>query len=142
MLHTARVARAIQSTILTDDGITTSVRCPGSVPQKAAYRFTCFAALAVGSYPMYVVEQGSHGSLVYSSHAPLRTLDSSRIERAIEAAVRRRRRRLRSVSASCPRPILQEPGLAFTCVATYRGGSTSFSVTETDARGDVSITGR
>jgi hypothetical protein len=139
-MNTAKDEQAIRATILSHNGVRTTVTCPKRVTVKSGYRFTCSAALAVGAYPMYVVEDNSHGAVTYANHAPLRVLDSYTIERAIESAIRHQRH-LRS-TAVCPKPILQAAGLTFTCTATFKDGSTVFSVTETDSDGHVSFVGR
>jgi hypothetical protein len=139
-MPTTNVARAIQDTILRQNGVRTKVACPSRVKAQSGYRFTCLAALAVGAYPMYVVEQNAHGAVTYVNRAPLRVLDSYTIERAIEHAIGRQKHL--KARAICPNPVLQTPALSFTCKATFKGGSTLFSVTETDASGDVKFVGR
>jgi hypothetical protein len=139
MMATGRVAAAIEQSILAQDFAQTHVTCPARVPVKAGYRFTCHAALPVGSYPMYVTEQGTHGETIYSDATPLRTLDTQTIERGIQAAIKKRRHVTSTVV--CPGPVLQAAGLKFTCLATYRGGHTTFHVTETDGLGHVTSVG-
>jgi hypothetical protein len=139
-MGTTKVAQAIQATILSHNGVHTTVSCPKRVTVRSGYRFTCSAALAVGAYPMHVVENNSHGAVSYSNLTPLRVLDSYTIERAIESAIRHQRH-LKS-KVECPKPILQTAALSFTCTATLRDGSNVFGVTETDSYGHVTFVGR
>jgi hypothetical protein len=138
-MNTAEIERAIEATILARDGVHTTVTCPERVTVKSGYRFTCSAALAVGAYLMYVVEDNTRGSGTYSSHTPLRVLDSYTIERAIQSAIKHQRHLTASVV--CPEPILQSAALSFSCSAALRGASTEFAVTETDSDGHVTIVG-
>ena len=140
-MGTTKVARAIESTILSDNKVHTKVTCPTRVTAKAGYRFTCLAALFVGAYPMHVVVKSAHGVFSYANHTPLRVLNSYTIERAIEDAIKRQRHVKSSVV--CPKPVLQSSGLTFSCSATLtKGGKTVFLVTETDASGHVKFVGR
>jgi hypothetical protein len=139
-MNTAKIERAIASTILAQKGVHTTVTCPKRVTVKSGYRFTCSAALAVGAYPMYVVEQNAHGAVNYSNRAPLRVLDTYTIDRAIEDAIRHQKHLKARVV--CPKPVLQGAALRFRCTATFKGGSTVFDVTETDSDGHVTFVGR
>jgi hypothetical protein len=140
-MGTTKVAKAIESTILSHNSVHTKVTCPTRVTAKTGFRFTCLAALAVGDYPMYVVVKSPHGVFTYSNHNPLRVLNSYTIERAIEDAIKHQKH-LKS-TVTCPKPILQSTGLTFTCTAKLqKGGQTIFSVTETDASGHVKFVGR
>jgi hypothetical protein len=134
------IEHAIAKSILTQDAVKATVRCPRNAPVKAGYRFQCTARLAVGTYPMFVVEQNGKGGVAYANHTPLRTLDSQGVARAIQKAIEKQRH-LRA-TVHCPTPILQAKGLAFTCTAKLAHGSTPFSVTETDSRGHVKFIGR
>jgi hypothetical protein len=139
-MDTATVEQAIQTTILSQKGVHTIVSCPNRVTVKSGYRFTCSAALAVGAYPIYVVEDNTHGAVTYSNHTPLRLLDSYTIERAIESAIRHQRHLTATVA--CPKPILQTAALTFTCTARLDGRNTVFDVSETDSDGHVRFVGR
>jgi hypothetical protein len=66
-------------------------------------------------------------------------LDTERVERAIENSILQKRKLVASVS--CPSNIERKKGKRFRCVATYRGGSTPFLVTQRDDRGSVNYVG-
>ena len=51
-LDSAKVERAIASSILHEHGLSTSVACPSKVVQQAGHVFTCTARLDVGTYPV------------------------------------------------------------------------------------------
>ena len=133
-LHTAKIAQAIEATILTQYGVQTTVTCPTTVPEKAGYHFACVAGLTVGAYPMNVIEHGTDGRVSYTGAAPLQVLNSKAIETAIAAAMRKHHLK---ATVSCPQPVLQASGLSFACTATYKKGAAVFTVTETDGDGHV-----
>lgn len=140
-LSVARVERAITTSALAEHGVHAAVTCPGDVPEKAAYAFTCTAKLSVGSYPVTVTETNGHGHVRYDGTEPLAALDISKVEHAIVASVAQQRR-LRA-SVSCPGEVLQQAGLVFDCTATIAGrrGLYRFAVTETDDQGHVAYVG-
>jgi hypothetical protein len=135
----AVIQAAIKQSIARQHGIETVVTCPASVPKKAGYRFTCQAALDVGSYPVNVLELNSSGGVSYSNKTPLNILNSQRVAKAIKLAVQQKRHLKASVS--CPSLILQAKGLQFRCAATTKKGTGTFLVTETDRKGNVSFIG-
>jgi len=139
-LVTAPVARAIMQTIQRQWGISTVVECPTHPPRKAGYHFVCVAKLAVGSYPVEVVEINARGGVRYSNSTPLHTLNSQTVELAIKQAIHKQRKLTATVS--CPSPILQQAGLVFTCTATTKRGTSAFTVTETDSQGHVEVVDR
>jgi hypothetical protein len=55
-LKVAGVEHAIELSIHDEHGITAVVHCPSKVPVQDGFRFTCNADLAVGVYPVNVVE--------------------------------------------------------------------------------------
>lgn len=61
------------------------------------------------------------------------TLDSARIERAIEKSILKQRGLHSEVS--CPRGIKQKKGTVFSCAAKLKSGTTRFVVTLDDAHG-------
>jgi len=138
-LNVAGVQRAIELSIHKEHGITTAVHCPAKVPVREGFRFTCKADLAVGVYPLNVVEVTKKGGVRYSSSVPLQVLDSHTVERAIQKAILKERHLHSTVS--CPAPILQEKGLKFTCTATTKKGSGPFTVTEVNSIGGVTFVG-
>ena len=127
-LHTAAVSRAITRSILSERGIPATVACPPQVPVRTGHRFVCMARLAVGEYPVDVIETNGRGGVRYSNATPLRVLDIQRVELAIKEAVRKQRRL--SATIVCPSPVLQQAGLVFTCTATTKKGAAPFVVTE------------
>jgi hypothetical protein len=133
------IERAIAQSILKQRAITTVVRCPTNAPVKTGYRFTCSAALDVGSYTLHVVELNAKGGVSYSNSTPLQTLNYRTVEFAIQEAVRRKKH-LRA-TVSCPKSILQAKGLTFRCTATTKLGTGPFVVTETNSVGHVSFKG-
>ena len=131
---------AIANSILVKHGVHTAVVCPSDVPKKAGQTFTCTAHLAVGAYPVTVVETNDSGHIRYESKQPLIALNTGKVERAIEASIANQRR-LRA-TVSCPAGVLQQSGLTFTCTALVKGKSYTFEVTETDNNGHVRYVGR
>jgi hypothetical protein len=138
-LNVAGVRRAIELSIHKEHGITTVVHCPTKVPVREGFRFTCKADLAVGVYPLNVVEVTKKGGVRYSSSVPLQVLDGHTVERAIQKAILKERHLHSTVS--CPAPILQEKGLKFACTATTKKGSGPFTVTEVNSVGGVTFVG-
>ncbi|HEX3873944.1 MAG TPA: hypothetical protein VHW26_07345 [Solirubrobacteraceae bacterium] len=67
------------------------------------------------------------------SHPPV-TLDTARVERAIEQSILTQRH-IRAV-ASCPSGVLQRKGLTFSCLVTYTRGKATFVVNQLDDRGN------
>jgi hypothetical protein len=138
-LKVAGIERAIELSIRNEHAITTVVHCPSNVPVEDGFRFTCNADLAVGVYPVKVVEVTKAGGVKYSSSAPLAVLDRYTVERAIQAAILKERHLHSTVS--CPGPILQQKGLKFTCMATTKKGTGPFTVTEVNSVGGVTFVG-
>lgn len=134
-LDTARVERAIAESILTEHHLYTLVKCPAGEPQQAGVRFRCMALLTVGSYPVYATETDGDGHVSYRNDAPLRTLDTTRVQSAIVASLRGQRHR--RVQVSCPSGVLQQRGLSFTCTAHVDGANSAFGVVEMDGEGHV-----
>jgi hypothetical protein len=73
------------------------------------------------------------------SSAKPRPLDTERVERAIEKSILQKRHLTASVS--CPSGIERKKGKRFRCLATYKGGRTTFLVTQDDDRGAVHYLG-
>jgi hypothetical protein len=92
-------------------------------------------APAVGIVAIVLVGAGASGC---GSSRP-KILDTERVERAIERSVLQKRHLKTTVS--CPSGIEQKKGLAFRCIATYKGGRTPFLVKEDDAKGSVHYKG-
>jgi len=139
-IGTAAIARAIRRAILAQTGVrTTRVECPPKVPLESGYRLRCVAMLAVGRYPVEVVETNARGGVRYADAKPLRTLDVPLVGRAIARAIRAQRGI--TATASCPSPVRQQAGLMFTCTAVWHAGSAPFTVTETDDDGHVTLVG-
>ncbi len=139
-LNVVPAEHAIASSILVKHGVHTNVVCPSNVPKKAGQAFTCTAHLAVGAYPVTVVETNGNGHIRYESKQPFVALNTGKVERAIEASIVSQRR-LRA-SVSCPPGVLQQSGLTFTCTASVNGKPYPFEVTETDGNGHVKYVGR
>ena len=139
-LDVSSIESAIELTIHSEHGITTVVHCPTNAPIEDGFRFVCNAELAVGSYPVNVVEVNKIGGVRYQSSAPLRVLNTYVVERAIADAILKKRHLHSTVR--CPAPILQQKGLRFTCMATTNKGTTPFTVTEVNSVGGVTFVGR
>lgn len=136
-LPVAGIQRAIKASIIKERGITTVVVCPDGVPRRAGYRFTCLAKLNVGSYAVTVAELNARGNVSYTSSSPLRVIDTATIELAIRRALSRKRHVAASVT--CPREVLQQKGLSFTCSAKTKHGVETFDVVEVDDEGHVRL---
>jgi major membrane immunogen (membrane-anchored lipoprotein) len=68
-----------------------------------------------------------------------KTLDTERVERAIEQSILQKRKLTATVS--CPSGIELKKGKKFRCIATYKGGRTPFLVTQDDDKGAVHYVG-
>jgi len=136
-LNTAKVAVRIEQTITKETGVATTVSCPGSPLAKSGVTFTCVARLAVGDYPVQVTEIDAKGGVRFASATALQVIDSVTIEHAIARSIHRKRHL--SARVHCPAPVLQSPGLSFTCVATSTRATERFTVTEIDTNGHVRI---
>jgi len=141
-LDSAKVERAIATSILKEHDLNAVVACPSKVPQKAGRVFTCAARLDVGSYPVAVTEINSSGQVRYQDDRPLVVLNIAKVQRAIEASVFGQRR-LRA-TASCPSEVLQQAGLVFRCTVVVDGGARRypFVVSEVDNAGHVRYLGK
>ena len=64
-LNTARVARAIQGSILSERHLHASVRCPKNEPLRKNWHFVCFATSSSGQTPFVVTETDGRGSTTY-----------------------------------------------------------------------------
>lgn len=64
-LDTARVARAIQDSILAQRKLRASVKCPSSEPLRKGWHFVCFATTSSGQTPFVVTEVDDRGSTTY-----------------------------------------------------------------------------
>jgi Domain of unknown function (DUF4333) len=134
-LNSVRVERAIADSILRERGLFATVTCPADVPQQAGRTFTCRARLDVGTYPLAVTETNGSGHVRYEDRRPLVILDTAKVQRAIRASILHQRH-LRS-TARCPREVLQQAGLSFSCSAMVKGRSYPISVRELDSAGHV-----
>jgi hypothetical protein len=139
-LDTAPVARAIAHSILVQRDIRTTVRCPPRVPRKAGVKFTCTAALDVGSYPVSATETNGDGRVRYGNPAPLVTLDVAEVQNAIAKSILAERH-LRA-TVSCPAEVIQQAGVTFACTAAVDAARYPFVVTETNGAGHVSYVGQ
>ena len=136
-----KVERAIANSIAKERGLYTTVLCPGAVPQRSGYVFTCNAQLQVGDYPISVTEVDGSGQVRYESSAPLVVLDVAKVQRAIETSVLSERGL--HATASCPAEVRQEAGLSFRCSAAVKGSAQSypFMVSQLDGAGHVRYVG-
>jgi Domain of unknown function (DUF4333) len=139
-LDTKAVAHAISSAIVRQRHVTARVTCPARIPRKAGQAFTCTASFDVGSYAVYVTETNGSGHVRFGNPAPLVLLDTERVERAITTSVLAQRR-LRA-TVICPREVLQQAGIAFSCTATVGSRRYPFSVTEINGAGQVRYEGQ
>jgi Domain of unknown function (DUF4333) len=134
-LDSARVERAIASSVLSERHLRARVVCPSRVPQRSGYRFTCEAHLDVGAYPVAVTETNGSGHVRYENRTPLVVLDTARVQSAIRASILSQRH-LRS-AVRCPQEVLQRAGVVFTCEASVDGRAYPFAVSEVDGAGHV-----
>lgn len=139
-LSTAPVERAIAQSILAQRHVHTRVDCPSTVQRKAGFIFKCTARLNVGTYPVLVTETNGDGHVRYENASRLAVLDSAKVQRAIGRSILSQRHLQSTVT--CPREILQQAGVEFTCTATVGGRAYPFAVTEIDADGHVRYLGR
>jgi hypothetical protein len=139
-LNTVVVERATEASILTERHLHATVRCPSKVPQRAGFVFTCKANLDVGTYPVLVTETNGSGHVRYQNQAPLVILNIARVEHAITQSILSQRHL--SSTVTCPGEVLQQAGIAFTCIATANGRGSPFAVTEVDNNGHVRYIGR
>jgi hypothetical protein len=140
-LDSAKVERAIATSILEQRDITAIVTCPSKVPQTAGHVFTCTARLDVGVYPVTVTETDGDGHVRFQDRRPLATLNVVKVQRAIEASIFSQRGL--HATASCPREVLQQAGVVFRCTAVVAGRARRypFEVTEVDNAGQVRYLG-
>jgi len=141
-LDTARVERAVAASILAQRGLHTTVTCPSEVAIKTGSNFTCDAKLDAGSYPVTVVITNSKGHVRYENRAPLVALNIEKVEHAIAASIAAQRHLKADVT--CPKEVLQQSGITFTCKATVSGSTKSypFEVTQVGNNGRVKYVGR
>jgi hypothetical protein len=139
-LDSAKVERAIASSIRDERGLYTTVLCPSKVVQQAGHVFTCTARLDVGTYPVTATEIGG-GQVRFHDDARLIGLDVAKVRRAIQASVFSQRRKHATVS--CPAEVLQRAGLVFRCTAVIEGAQRRypFIVSEVGNAGHVRYLG-
>lgn len=65
ILNIAKVQRAIQTSILSQRHLNSTVSCPAQVLQQAGIAFTCTATVNGKGYPFAVGEDNSHGHVHY-----------------------------------------------------------------------------
>jgi len=138
-LNTSATERAAAASILAQRHLHVTVSCPPNVPKRAGYAFTCVAHLNVGEYPVQVTETNGSGHVQYQSQAPLATLNTAKVEQAINQSILSQRH-LSSV-VTCPAEVIQRAGIVFTCTATVNGRAYHFAVTEVDGNGHVRYVG-
>jgi len=138
-LDIAMVEHAAAASILAQHHMRVTVRCPEGVPERSGFTFWCSADLEVGSYPLLVTETNGAGGVRYENSAPLVALDIGKVERAISASVRKRRRAAAIVR--CPQEVIQRAGVVFFCTALVDGGFYRVRVLETDGEGHVRYVG-
>jgi uncharacterized protein DUF4333 len=140
-LDSAKVERAIASSIRAERGLYTTVLCPPTVVQQAGHMFTCTARLDVGTYPVTATEIGGGGQVRFHDDARLIGLDVAKVRRAIQASIFSQRRKHATVS--CPAEVLQRAGLVFRCTAVIEGAQRRypFIVSEVGNAGHVRYLG-
>ncbi|MEA2309526.1 MAG: hypothetical protein QOI65_1812 [Thermoleophilaceae bacterium] len=74
-----------------------------------------------------------------SSFDKNKVLDTERVERAIEQSIVEKRKLTAMVT--CPSGVEKKKGLKFRCTAAYKGGTTTFLVTQDDDKGAVHYIG-
>ena len=140
------VGKAISDSIVAQHGVRTPVNCPQDVEDKKGTTFHCAAKLDVGSYDIPATVSDDKGHVTWKSTKPFTLLDIASVESAIRHSIRDQR----DVHASvvCPKHVLQQKGLTFTCKATLaksgkgiKAGTYGFKVTETDDAGHVTYVG-
>lgn len=75
-----------------------------------------------------------------ASSPPAKVLDTAKVERSITDSIKAQRNL--NAQVVCPTGIAQEKGLSFACLATYKGGTTTFTVEQTDDAGNVTYEGQ
>ncbi len=101
-------------------GVPAHVTCPDEVAVKKGETFTCDAHFAVGHVRFTVVETDDKGHVHYEFE-PYKMLDiprlTLRLERMLSKAVGR------PVVVICPQPVVERPGVNFTCQSAKKDGS-------------------
>ena len=146
-LNSAKLERAIAQSVLVQEHVYTRIACPNQIPQKQGHVFTCEALFDVGSYPIPVTEANGQGNVTWNTRTPIALLDISRVVFAIRHTVYIQRG-VRS-NVVCPRQVLQQKGITFTCAvavstgnARVKPGNYTFGVTELNNAGRVGFIGR
>lgn len=139
-LDAHRVDGAVAYQILRTAHAPALVRCPGGLPTRAGYSFTCSASFEVGTAFVRVTETNDAGKLAFRSERPLARLNIARVELAIRASLDARHGGPKA-TVTCPAYVLEQAGLAFTCSAVLARPvrTVVVSVTELDGRGDFRI---
>lgn len=113
-------------------------RTIGPVLPAVARRWLCRSLVAgvLIAASLVVIACGSSGTQTTFNSGSHTTLNSEKIERAIEHSSLDQRGQYAKVS--CPRGVQQKKGLVFSCTAVVpKHGSTRFVVTELDGSGHV-----
>jgi Domain of unknown function (DUF4333) len=141
-LDTTRIEHAVAASILAQRGLHTTVSCPSNIPVKLGQTFTCTAKLEVGTYPVTVTETSSNGRVHYGNERPLVALNVDTVQHAIAASILHQRRL--NAAVSCPKEVLQQAGITFTCTALVAGNTKRypFVVTQVNDSGRVRYEGR
>jgi Na+-transporting methylmalonyl-CoA/oxaloacetate decarboxylase gamma subunit len=67
-------------------------------------------------------------------------LNTAKVARAITVSIAKQRKIKAKVV--CPSGVPQQEGLKFACLAIYKGGTTTFTVDQTDGKGNVKYVGQ
>jgi hypothetical protein len=110
---------------------------PGQTPRLSSLfgmvAVLCASGLLAGCGGGHSSAQGT------GSAAKARRLDTDRVARAIAQSISTERH-LRA-DVVCPSGVLQRKAYSFACLAVYRGGKTTFTVTQLDDQGHVTYAG-
>jgi succinate dehydrogenase/fumarate reductase flavoprotein subunit len=139
VLDVGKVKHDIAAAMAAKNHITTPVTCPQRkrvAPVKKGQRFTCQAHLAIGTVPVVVTQTDNKGN-VNVRWAPFTMIPTARLKTLITTTIADRTG-LHAI-ATCPQPVLERKGLNFTCRARAAGETHTVDVTQTGARGQVSI---
>jgi Domain of unknown function (DUF4333) len=120
VLNVPRVIGDITRQTRLQAGVPAQVTCPEEVPLKRGETFTCDAHFAVGHVHFTVVQTDDEGHVHYEFE-PYKTVDipslTLRLERMLERTLHR------PVVVICPQPVVERPGVNFTCQSAKKDGS-------------------
>jgi hypothetical protein len=130
-------AEVVEVTRKTDELAATDVRCPSDVEQGQGRSFTCTATV-VGKQVTYTVQQNDDEGTSFSVRYDRPVLDPVAVQQEITESTRTEIG-VAPTEVTCPDDVHYDENATFTCTAKLEGQPLTYTVTQTDGLGAVSV---